>query len=401
MCACFYPEKTLDVEDKNVFSFAAMYSSLARDLGIETPLFAFSYRPEVVAAVTNAGGMGVLGALRFTAEGLDEALTWIDKQVGGRPYGVDVVLPASSVRGDAKDQEALQRELESHISPAHRDFVERVLERFGVPPLPAGETAPRSLLSWTEQGGLPQVEVALAHPISLIANALGPPPDEVVRAAHAQDVLVAALAGSVDHAKAQRERGVDIVVAQGTEAGGHTGDIAGMVLIPQVVDAVSPAPVLAAGGIAGGRQAAAAMALGAQGVWTGSVWLTTAEHELHPVVRQKLLAARAEDAVKSRSLTGKPARMLRTAWTEVWESAESPGTLPMPLQYLLTAEAQERIRRAGAEELLGTPIGQVIGLIDEIRPVADVVEGIVREFGETVARLGAMATTGTDQSAGA
>jgi NAD(P)H-dependent flavin oxidoreductase YrpB (nitropropane dioxygenase family) len=206
-------------------------------------------------------------------------------------------------------------------------------------------------------------------------------------------VKVAALTGAVEHAQRQKQAGVDIIVAQGTEAGGHTGEIGSMVLIPDIVDAVAPTPVLGAGGIANGRQAAAAMALGAAGVWTGSVWLTVRESDTSQIVKDKLFSARPKDAVRSRSLSGKPARLLRTAWTEAWERDDCPGTLPMPLQYMACSEAQTRIglaaRKKGAKarELVGMPVGQVVGRLTEELSSADVIFRFIDEFVEAVDRL--------------
>jgi NAD(P)H-dependent flavin oxidoreductase YrpB (nitropropane dioxygenase family) len=245
------------------------------------------------------------------------------------------------------------------------------------------------LLGWTDATARPLVDIALGHRIALLANALGPPPPDIVDAAHAIGVPVAALVGRADQARKQVEVGVDIVVAQGTEAGGHTGEVSTLVLVPEVVDAVAPKPVLAAGGIGSGRQAAAALALGAQGVWTGSIWLTTQEAMVmtSDVVRDKLLAATSRDTVRSRSLTGKTARLLRTEWTEAWEAEDSPGTLPMPLQFMLSADALQRIHRSGNEELVIMPVGQVVGRMNVVRPVAEVIDELVREFDETVAGL--------------
>lgn len=354
--------------------------------GIEFPIFAFSHCRDVVAAVSRAGGFGVLGAVAFSPDELEIELRWIDEHVDGKPYGVDVVMPASYVGADPQ-------QLEKMIPDRHRQFVEGILERFRVPPLPQDEPQPKGLLGWTHEGARPQVEVALSHPIKLLANALGTPPRDIVDKAHAQGVKVAALVGSAEHARRQVEAGVDIIVAQGTEAGGHTGEIATMVLVPEVVDAVHPTPVLAAGGIGSGRQAAAALALGAEGVWTGSIWLTVKEADTRPALVEKLLRASSRDTVRSRALSGKPARQLRTAWTEAWESPDSPGTLPMPLQYMLTSEAQARIHRyahvkdSGAKELIGSPVGQIVGSMKSVRPARDVIYEMVNGFIEAVNRL--------------
>jgi NAD(P)H-dependent flavin oxidoreductase YrpB (nitropropane dioxygenase family) len=243
------------------------------------------------------------------------------------------------------------------------------------------------VLGWTEATGTPLIDVALAHPIALLASALGPPPKEAIDRAHEQGVTVAALIGRLEQAVRDVQKGVDIIIAQGYEAGGHTGEVATMVLVPDVVDAVAPVPVLAAGGIATGRQMAAAMALGAQGVWTGSIWLTVTESNTGEIAMDKLLHATSTDTVRSRALTGKPARQLRTAWTEAWEAPESPGTLPMPLQFILNNYAMPRIQRAGNRELTGMPVGQVVSRMNSVRPAKDVIYDMVEEYIETMSRL--------------
>ncbi|HYM14718.1 MAG TPA: nitronate monooxygenase family protein [Dehalococcoidia bacterium] len=367
-----------------------MHTSLCDDFGIEFPIFAFSHCRDVVAAVSRAGGMGVLGALAFTTEQLEIELRWIDDHVDGKPYGVDVVMPASSV-----GEGAGALDLEKMIPDAHRQFVEDTLRRFNVPPLPADVPAAAGLLAWTHDKARTQVEVALAHPIRLLANALGAPPPDVIEKAHAHGVKVAALVGNAHQAQQQVAAGTDIIVASGYEAGGHTGEVTSMVLIPEVVSAVAPRPVLAAGGIGSGRQAAAALALGAQGVWTGSIWLTAAESDTHPVVQQKLFAATSRDTVRSRSMSGKPARQLRTPWTDAWDAPDSPGALPMPLQFMVVAEAQSRMHRycgderTGAKDLVGTPVGQIVGSMRSARPAREIIYSIVEEYVETVARMNA------------
>lgn len=239
-----------------------------------------------------------------------------------------------------------------------------------------------------EQVARTQLDVAFDYPIKLLANALGSPPADVVERAHDRGVLVAALAGSARHARKHQEAGIDIVVAQGYEAGGHTGDIASMVLTPEVVEAVDPLPVLAAGGIGSGQQVAAALTLGAQGVWLGSIWLTTTEADLHsPALTEKLLAAGSGDTVRSRALTGKPARQLRTEWTDAWDDPDGPGTLPMPLQGLLVAEAVSRIQKYEVEPLLGTPVGQIVGRMNSERGVQAVFDDLTRGFEQAVDRI--------------
>jgi NAD(P)H-dependent flavin oxidoreductase YrpB (nitropropane dioxygenase family) len=354
---------------------------------LDLPIFAFSHCRDVVAAVSRAGGMGVLGALAFTPEQLEIELSWIDEHVGGKPYGVDVVMPASYAGAGEIDPQHLEDDLQKMIPEGHRKYVEEVLDRYHVPKLPADEEERSGLLGWTHEGARPQVDIALSHPIKLLVNALGPPPKDVVDLAHEHGVKVAALVGKPAQAQRQVNQGVDIIVAQGHEAGGHTGEISTMVLVPQVIEAVAPTPVLAAGGIGSGRQMAAAMALGADGVWTGSIWLTVAESDMTPPVMDKLLAANSSDTVRSRSLTGKPARMLRTEWTEAWEGSDSPGTLPMPLQYMLTSDATRRINKFQVKELLGMPVGQIVGEMNKVRPAKDVIFDMVEEFIEVTQSL--------------
>ncbi|HUY86774.1 MAG TPA: nitronate monooxygenase family protein, partial [Acidimicrobiales bacterium] len=363
-----------------------MQSRICEMFGIDLPIFAFSHCRDVVAEVSKAGGFGVLGALYFTPEELENELRWIDEHVGGKPYGVDVVMPASYAGAGNLDPATMAEKLAEMIPQGHRDYIDQVMAKYDVPQLPEDEK-PRDLLGWTEEGARPQIDVALSHPIKLLVNALGPPPKDIIDLAHEKGIKVAALVGRTDQAIKQVEQGVDIIVAQGYEAGGHTGEIASMVLTPEIVDAVGPVPVLSAGGIGSGRQMAAAMALGADGVWTGSIWLTTTESDMTPMMIDKLLNARSNETVRSRSLTGKPARQLKTAWTEAWDGPESPGTLPMPLQFMATSEAYHRINKFQIPELVGAPVGQIVGIMNERKPVKDVIFGMVEEFVEVTENL--------------
>jgi NAD(P)H-dependent flavin oxidoreductase YrpB (nitropropane dioxygenase family) len=366
-----------------------MRTALAEELGLEFPIFAFSHCRDVVAAVTRAGGMGVLGALYFTPDELAIELKWIDEHVDGKPYGVDLVMPAKLELPEGVEAGNLESTLEDMISQEHRDFVEKVLAEYDVPPLPDEERG-HHLLGWTPATGRPQLDIALQHSPALLVNALGPPPADVVQTAHDHGIKVAALASAARHAQKHVDIGVDIVVAQGTEAGGHTGDVSSMVLWPEVIEAVSPTPVLAAGGIAKGSQIAAALAMGAQGAWTGSIWLAAAESDATPLVIERLLEATSRDTVRSRALTGKPARQLRTEWTDAWERPDSPGTLPMPLQFMLVSDAMRRIARAQRKELSGFPVGQVVGMMNDVRSSRDIIRQLVEEYLEAVERLDAL-----------
>ena len=365
-----------------------MRTALAKELGLEFPIFAFTHCRDVAAAVSKAGGLGVLGVAGHSVKGLATELEWIEKEVGDKPFGVDLLLPTRFVGSDGKLDES---ELDAMIPDEHRRFLDDLLERHGVPPLPPDEKPrPEFAVGYEQQRDV--IELVFQHPISLIASALGPPPAWMIEQGHAKGVKVAALAGTVEHARRHAEAGVDIVVAQGYEAGGHTGEISTMVLVPEVVDAVAPLPVLAAGGIGNGRQLTASLALGAQGVWTGSVWLTTDEAETHPVVKEKFLKATSRDTIRCRSKTGKPARQLRSAWTEAWNDPANPDPLPMPLQPRLTREAEARISRVahkspGAEQLINYFVGQIVGSMNQPKSVRGVVEEFVQEYADTMERL--------------
>jgi NAD(P)H-dependent flavin oxidoreductase YrpB (nitropropane dioxygenase family) len=366
-----------------------MRTELCERLGIEYPIFGFTPSEHVAAAISRAGGLGVLGCVRFNdAAELDKVLDWMDASTDGRPYGIDVVMPAKiPAEGAAIDLDKL-------IPDGHRDFVEQTLLKLGVPPLPAEAEARDGVLGWLHSVARAQLEVALAHPARLIANALGSPPPDVIDSAHERGMLVAALAGKPAHARSHVAAGVDIVVAQGYEAGGHTGEIASMVLVPEIVDAVgADVPVLAAGGIGSGRQMAAALALGASGVWMGSAWLITEEYSnLSPLpgLRDALLAATSSDTVRSRIYSGKPARLLKNNWTDAWQQPGAPEALPMPLQNLLVAEAHQRLMQSGRPDVIPMPVGQIVGRMNEVRPVATVLADMIAEYEAAVARLNSL-----------
>ena len=361
-----------------------MRTAITEMFGIEFPILAFSHCRDVVAAVSRAGGLGVLGATAHTPEQLGIDLKWIEEEVRGKPFGVDVLLPVKHASASDVDP----------VTPEHRQFVNKLLVDHGLEPL-ADEPDPSESgegrmgfgsLTDPEHFANELLAVAFDFPIALVASALGPPPPSLLDAARAHDVRVAALAGKVQHAERHAAAGVDIVVAQGYEAGGHTGEIASMVLVPEIVDAVAPIPVLAAGGIGRGRQMAAAMALGAEGVWCGSVWLTTEEAETDPVVKEKFLAAKSADTVRSRARTGKPARQLRSGWTDAWEQPGAPAPLPLPTQYRLSEPSLSRSAKAAlagntkARELATYFVGQIVGSMNQVKPASRVVLEMIEEL---------------------
>jgi NAD(P)H-dependent flavin oxidoreductase YrpB (nitropropane dioxygenase family) len=370
-----------------------MRTDLCDRFGMDYPIFVFTASEKVAAAVSRAGGVGVLGCVRFNEpDDLETVLGWMDNNTDGKPYGVDIVMPAKvPTEGTAVDINKL-------IPQSHREFVAKTLADLGVPLLPDDEERNEGVLGWLHPVARSHVEVALKHPIKLIANALGSPPRDVIDRAHEAGVPVAALAGSAKHAQRHVDNGVDIVVAQGHEAGGHTGEIGSMVLWPEIIDELRAlghqTPVLGAGGIGTGRQVAAALALGAQGVWMGSAFLTSAEYDLGhrkpggvSTIQEALLRANSSDTVRRRIYTGKPARLLKTRWTEAWDAPDAPEPLPMPLQNILVSEAHQRMNESDNPDTVAMPVGQIVGRMNEISPVADIIAELVAGFADATRRL--------------
>ena len=375
-----------------------MRSPICEMLGIEFPLVAFTHCRDVVVEVSKAGGMGVLGAAGMSPEKLSQQLQWIDEHVDGKPYGVDLIVPAR-FEGQ-KTQKASNSNTVSSIPDEHKAFVRTVMERHDIDTSDVNDASMKRGTrlgdNMRDDGAIALLEVAFSHPISLIANALGPPPPYMLAQAKERGIPVAALVGTKQHAERQLQAGVDILVAAGGEAGGHCGEISTLILVPEVVDAAQQhgdVPVLAAGGIVTGRQMAACMAMGAAGAWTGSVWLTTAEAETSPVVKEKMLAATSRDTVRSKARTGKHSRQLRSAWTDAWESEEAPAPLPMPLQSIVTEPAMRKITKLaeggheGAKELATYFVGQGVGLMNHAQSARSVVYEFMEDFVQANERL--------------
>ena len=377
-----------------------MRTPICDELGIEFPIFAFTHCRDVVVAVSKAGGFGVLGAVGVSPEQLEIELDWIDEHIGDHPYGVDIVIPDKyeGMNADIPTDE-LTKMLQDMVPQAHLDFARKVLTDHGVP-LPEGEDDNSlKLLGWTEATATPQVEIALRHPkMTLIANALGTPPKDMIDRIHAEGRKVAALCGSPAQALKHAAADVDIIIAQGGEGGGHCGEVGSIVLWPQVVKAVSPRPVLAAGGIGSGQQIAAALALGCQGAWSGSQWLMVEEAENTPVQQQAYIQAGSRDTVRSRSFTGKPCRVLRNDWTEAWEDAATPDPLGMPLQYMVSGMAVSATHRWPDQtvDVAFNPVGQVVGQFERVEKTAGVIERWVNEYLEATAHLDALNTAAAE-----
>jgi NAD(P)H-dependent flavin oxidoreductase YrpB (nitropropane dioxygenase family) len=371
-----------------------MKTQICELLDIEFPLLAFSHCRDVVAAVTNAGGFGVLGASSHSPEDLECELAWIDDHVGGQPYGVDIVCPE---KFEGKGLNLTPEQIAAMVPAEHRDYVAKVLSDRGVGIGEIGAEPFRMVHTLSDSIGEQLLDVSFRHPIKLIANALGVPPQFMIDRAKAEGVPVAALVGAKEHAMKQVQAGVDVLVVQGTEAGGHCGEVTTMVLVPEVIESIRPikaVPVLAAGGIVTGRQVAASIALGAAGAWTGSVWLTTEEAETAPYTVQKMLAASSRDTVRSKGRTGKYSRQLKSAWTDAWTAeAKGPGALPMPLQSVISERVLRRVDvlaengNAGARELATYWVGQGVGLMNKVKPAREVVREMIEDYLDAVERV--------------
>ena len=370
-----------------------MKSPICDMLGIEFPLIAFTHCRDVVVEVSKAGGMGVLGAAGYNAETLEIELNWIDEHIDGKPYGVDLIAPTSMA---VTDDDVTPDEVAEMIPDEHRNFAANILAQHQID---TADVYPReSHLGGgflTEGRAANIIDVAFSHPIKLIANALGVPPRYMLDMGKLNDVAVAALVGAKEHAVKQVEAGVDILVVAGTEAGGHCGEVSTMVLVPEVCQAVESynVPVLAAGGIVTGRQMAACMAMGAAGVWTGSMWLTTTEAETSPVIKEKYVLANSRQTVRSKARTGKYSRQLRSPWTDAWESEEAPEPLPMPLQSLVSEAPLAKVIKLaegghqGARQLATFFVGQGVGLMNSVQTTRAVVYEFMEDFLSATERL--------------
>jgi NAD(P)H-dependent flavin oxidoreductase YrpB (nitropropane dioxygenase family) len=372
-----------------------MKTAICDLLGIEVPIFAFSHCRDVVVEVTKAGGFGVLGASTFSPEQLEAELQWIDERTGGRPYGIDVLIPS---KYDEK-ADVPPDELERLIPAEQRDFMDGILSAHGVEQLPPEEKERVHTELLTGRGGMTPggarrlVNIAISHPlVRMVVSALGAPPHDVVELLRERSIVIGSICGKPSHAARQIEAGVQVIVAQGTEAGGHTGDISTLVLVPEIVAMAQEQDVmvLAAGGITNGGQIAASLAMGAQGVWCGTIWLGTVESELDEFEKSVLFEAKAEDTVRRKARTGKSVRMIKSELSEAWERPEAPGYLPTPLQGILYGEAHARVVRAKRKDLYSFPAGQSVGMVNHETKVANVMYQLQMEYAEAIERLAAI-----------
>jgi NAD(P)H-dependent flavin oxidoreductase YrpB (nitropropane dioxygenase family) len=347
--------------------------------GLAHPIFAFSHSVPTAAAVSRCGGLGTYGATRRTPDEIRDELRELRRLAGDAPIGVNLVLPPGMPEDN--DAEALERELPQR----HKDFVSGLYEKYAVPPPKRRGQRTRFLRS--NEIARAQMDAVVDSDVELVACGIGAPADFVERCKRRGKKIVA-LCGSPKHARRAIDAGADLLVAQGHDSGAHTGPIGTYSLVPQVVDVAGDVPVLAAGGVMTGRHVAAAFALGAQGVWTGSLWLASDEYALHPILMKKMIAAGSDDTVITRSESGKTFRQLRSAWSEEWAAPDAPRPLAMPYQDVLVGDLLGAIDDHEVEPLMHYPVGQGVAWITGRRPVADIYAQLLAE---TRAAMGAAA----------
>ena len=349
-----------------------IWTPICGRVGIDVPIFGFAHDVHVVAAITNAGGYGVYGATRRFPHEIKEELKQIRALVGDKPFGVDLVLPPGMPTHNSRDA------IEAEIPQEHKDFVKQLTDRFAVPE--ASEPGMRTRFIRSTEIEQEQIRVIMESDVDMMACGIGAPAD-VIEEAKDRGKITLALIGSPHHVPRALQAGVEIIVAQGYDAGAHTGPIGTYSLVPQIVDAAGHVPVLVAGGVATGRHVAAALAMGGQGVWLGTAWLLSTEHQehMHPVNTAKLKEAGSADTVITRSESGKPFRQVRTGWSQAWEAEDAPQPLKMPLQDVLVGDLLGAIEEHDIEPLIHSGAGQSIGYFDEVQPVAQIMDNLVSE----------------------
>lgn len=353
-------------------------TALCRRLGIAVPIFGFSHSIAVTVALAEAGGFPVFGAARETPERIAADIALLKARLNGKPFGVDLMYP--KLAGDEASREDARKKLPAE----HLAFVARLKEKYSIPdPVRANFFADQIRNQAFFDA---QTEAVLESDVPAVVTAVGLP-RKVVQAAKARGKTTFAMVGAARHVATAREAGIDILVAQGYDAGGHTGPVGTYTLVPQVVEAAGGLPVLAAGGIGHGRQIAAAFALGAEGAWLGTAWLATREYDTPPVLLAKILAARSEDTVITRAHSGKPCRVVKSAWSDEWDAEGAPKPLPMPYQHALTGELLAAIEEHQVAPLVYEAAGQSVAWFNELTTVAGVVARLVRETQDALAAM--------------
>jgi len=362
----------------------SLRTPLCERLGIDLPIISAGMGPisgpKLAAAVSNAGGLGVMGCTTMAPE---EVRSYIRqcRELTDRPFGVDLILPQRIEQGGARVSDVARR-----IPDEHRELAERIARKHGVERSPSGDrrSADDRMALGTDAEA--QIDVILEERVPVFVGALGSPGWMVDRA-HESGTLVMSMVGNVKQAMRVASDGADVVVAQGSEGGGHTGHVGTMALLPQVLDAVSPTPVVAAGGIGDGRGLAASLVMGCQAVWVGTRFLATEEAGIAGWMKDELVDAGDQSPIISRSYTGKRFRMLPNEWTKAWDEA-SIDPLPMPLQPVLVMQALGGMAGGDGSNraLTQNGAGNVAGLIDKVVPAAEVVRDMADEAQELLAR---------------
>lgn len=348
-----------------------LHTRLCESLGIEYPIVAFTHCRDVVAAVTNAGGFAVMGETHHTPDEIEADIKWIREKVGGKPFGIDLLFSAST------PAQGTIEELKSQIPAEQRAFAEDIKKRHHIPP-PKGRSDLYDFGWLNQDTPRRQLEVVLEEKVAVLAAGLGSPVF-TLEAAHARGMQVWGLIGKPRQAQRQLDAGVDAIVAQGIDAGGHVGPIGTFSLIPQVAAMAGDTPVIAAGGITTGRHLAGALTLGASGVWTGTVWLASHESDREMVIKEKLLAATMEDTSNSTCVSGFTMRTLRTQWHEEWARPEAPKPAPAPYQLLLIADVKQAAVDFGLEDFMLEAAGQGVGFITELKSAKQIVLDMAEE----------------------
>ncbi|MDP3136338.1 MAG: nitronate monooxygenase [Burkholderiaceae bacterium] len=356
----------------------ALHTPLCELFGVRYPIFGLTHSVEVALAIARAGGFPVLALARSSPDEAREHVARMRQGMAGGPWGINCLL--TETLGQETDRDAAK----SKLPPAHVDFVEGLRRKYGIAPPTQGNFFSSQVRSNT----LNEVhaDIALSSGATAFSTAIGAPRAMVARAKAAGMTTIASV-GAPRHAQLALASGIDVLVAQGYDAGGHTGPIGTFSLVPQVVDAADGRPVIAAGGVGHGRHVAAALAMGAQGVWLGTAWLTATEGGTDAQLLAKLLAAGSADTVLTRAHSGKSARVLKSAWTDEWSRREAPDPLPMPLQQVLTGEAMASIDEHRIEALRYELCGQSIAWFNECVPVARIIERLVDEANAVMADL--------------
>ena len=345
--------------------------------------------PTLAAAVSNAGGLGVLGATGLSP---DEVRQWIakTKSLTDKPFGLDLILPH-----EIAPSMSLPQDIKEILPPDHLAFVEDIMAELGLPKVEPTDFWSRISLDVAQE----VMKICMDEGLALFASGLGNP-GWIVQDAHKAGMLVTGCVGNTKNARRLKESGVDFIVAQGYDGGGHTGRVGTLSLIPQAVDAVRPLPVVAAGGIGDGRGLAASLTLGAEGVWVGTAFLATHEASVdavevessffNPMIvdvwLKRILAADDEGTVVSKISTGKTARHIKNKLIDYWDKS-GVAYLPMPLQGFLVWDLYASIAEAGKTEWVVPMAGQGVGLVKEIKSAAEVLDDIIQGAREVLDRL--------------